>query len=170
MPRSTHFDWFVAQYKPNSCFIAKKNLEQQGITTFLPLIETTKIKSNTFLTVLTPLFPGYVFLSFNTEKIKLTTVNSTIGLQRLLISNNIPQTIPESFIHALKHRCDTIGKLLTRNKIEIGNTVEVSKGPFTKMVGLVEKIDTQKRITLLFEIMGQKTKTSISEADLKVLA
>ena len=162
-------DWFVAQCKPNSCFKAKKNLDRQGVATFLPLIETTRRKPKEFLTELKPLFPGYLFLSFDAEKIKITTINSTIGLQRLLVLNNIPQTIPRNFVKALKLRCDKNGKLLTGEELKIGSNVEVLKGPFAKMVGMVEKIDSHKRITLLFEILGQKAKMTIPNKELRVL-
>ena len=169
MNRYVTSNWFVAQYKPNSFFVAKKNLENQGIETFLPLIEMTKRKAARFLTELKPLFPGYIFISFNVQNFEWRSINNTVGLSRLIVLNNIPQTIPETFISSLKLRCDYKGKLMTGNKVTVGRKVEVLKGPFAKMIGSVEKIDPQERVTLLFEILGRKTKTTVSNSEVKIV-
>ena len=161
--------WFVAQYKPNACFIAKKNLEKQGVGTFLPLVESTKRKTSRFLSELKPLFPGYIFISFNQNYFRWRTINSTIGLSRLLVFNDTPQPVPEDFIRCLKLRCDFNHRLLHNHSLETGSRVEVMKGPFTKMIGSIEKIDPKKRVTLLFEILGRKTSTNLSIADLKIV-
>ena len=51
-----YLDWFVIQYKPNSSATAKRNLERQGVKTFMPLIEITERKHSKFVTALKPLF------------------------------------------------------------------------------------------------------------------
>ena len=58
-------EWFVIQLKPNSHHQANKNLNQQGFKTFLPLHEITLRKASRFVKSTKPLFPGYMFVSFN---------------------------------------------------------------------------------------------------------
>ena len=169
MSKSLSSNWFVAQYKPNSFLLAKRNLEKQGVITFLPLIDITRRSSSRFFTDAKPLFPGYIFVSFNLGSFKWTSINYTIGLNKLIMKNNIPQNVPEQFINSLKLRCDDTGKIMKGNMVKIGKKVEVLQGPFAKMVGSVEKIDPEERITLLFQILGQQTKTIISNKDIKLL-
>ena len=156
--------WFVAQYKPNSDLIAKKNLERQGISTFMPLVELTRRKKETFLTEKKPLFPGYIFISFDEKEIHWSVINSTLGINRLLVNNNTPQIIPQTIIKTLKARCDSSGKLLKR-VIETGSRVQVVKGPFSKIIGKIETINTEKRLSFLYEILGRQTKITLPKSD-----
>ena len=43
------------------------------------------------------------------------------------------------------------------------------KGPLTSMVGSIEKIDPGDRVTILFDILGHKTKTTLSNKDIKAV-
>ena len=159
--------WFVAQYKQNSHLIAKRNLENQGVNTFLPLVEITKRNNTKFLSKLKPLFPGYIFVSFNLEFFDWAKLNNTIGLGRLLVSNMTPETVPKNFIDNLKVRCDLNGLLLGEDKLKIGSKVEILKGPFASMIGSIERLEPQERVSLLFEIMGRKTRTTVSARDIE---
>lgn len=158
--------WYAAQFKPNSCFFAKRNLENQGFKTFLPLIEVTKRRSSKFCKEIKPLFPGYIFVSFDLNTFNWNAVNNTIGMSKLVAINNVPQSVPVNFISSLRVRCNYRGILLTGTQQELGTEVKVLRGPFASMIGLVEKIDPKDRITLLFEMLGRKAKVSVSNTDL----
>ena len=159
-------NWYAAQFKPNSCFLAKRNLENQGFKTFLPLMEVTKRRGAKFCKEIKPLFPGYIFVSFDLNTFNWNAVNNTIGLSKLVAVNNVPQSVPGNFIYLLRARCNYRGILSTGTKRELGTTVEVLRGPFSNMIGLVEKIDPKDRITLLFEMLGRKAKVSVSNTNL----
>ena len=159
--------WFVAQYKANSFFIAKKNLEKQGLKTFLPLIQITGRNKTRFTSQFTPLFPGYIFIFFNGSFHRWEAINNTIGLSRLITSNKIPQKLPDDFINNLKKRCSIEGHLILGKSLKTGDKAEIMKGPFTSMVGSIENIDPRDRVTILFDILGRKTKTILSNNDIK---
>ena len=161
--------WYVAQYKRNSYLLAVKNLENQGLKTFLPIMETTKRKPMNFITELAPLFPGYIFVFFDLKAFNWLSINNTIGVSKLLTNNNIPRSIPHNFITSLKKRCDENNKLIIGNEFKIGSDVEVVKGPFAKMVGSIESIDAKKRIGLLFEILGRETRISFPSDSLSYI-
>ena len=80
--------------------------------------------------------------------------------------NNVPQSVPRHFISSLRVRCNYRGILVTGTNQELGTRVEVLRGPFASMIGLVEKIDPKDRITLLFDMLGRKAKASVSNTDL----
>ena len=163
-------DWFTAQCKTNSYFLAKKNLENQGVKTFLPLIEVTQRKSSKFITALRPLFPGYIFVSFNLKNFRWTVINNTVGIVKVITADNMPQSIPSNFISYLKLRCDKNDKLVTSEELNLGKKAKILNGPFSQMIGTVENIDPQRRVTLLFELMGQKTKTLVKETHITIVS
>ena len=167
MEKTSIQPWFVAHTKPNSYNIAKKNLENQGIQTFLPLIETTKRQAQKFISELKPLFSGYIFVSFDLNTFNWSKINNTVGLNKLIMSNNRPASLPDQFIQCLKLRCDQMGKIVHKQELRFGESVEVIKGPFAELVGSIEKIDKNDRVTLLFEILGRKTSTILASSSLR---
>ena len=96
-----------------------------------------------------------------------TKLNNTIGLSRILVSNDIPESVPNNFINNLQLRCDLSGRLLRDDELKIGSKVEIIRGPFAEMIGSIESVEPKERVSLLFEIMGRKTRTIISNKDIE---
>ena len=153
--------WFVAQLKPNSHFIAKKNLEAQDFKTFLPLEEVTLRKTSKFIKSVKPFFPGYIFVCFDSSNKRWTNINSTLGITRLITLKNDPHPISTEFILSLKKRCNEENILKFEKELSLGEKVKLTKGPFANLVGIVDKIDPKERITILFDVMGQSVKTNL---------
>jgi transcriptional antiterminator RfaH len=152
-------EWFILQFKSNSHHQAKTNLTRQGFETFLPLNETTSRKASRFITTTQPLFPGYMFISFDRAENKWHRINNTYGVSRLVTFNSILQSIPNTFINNLMLRCDLSAKLLSSKKFKKGDQVKILNGPFANFIANVEKYETDQRIWLLLDLMGRKTKT-----------
>ena len=49
-----------------------------------------------------------------------------------------------------------------------GDRVEVISGPFVNFVATVEKIDAQRRVWILMELMGQGTRVKVQPEQLKL--
>ena len=101
--------WFLAQFKPNSHRIAERNLTQQGFQTFLPMQERTTQRRGKFITSLAPLFPGYLFVAFDTVQGGWRAVNSTYGISRLVSLGKEPVAVPLDLVSELMLRCDEAG-------------------------------------------------------------
>ena len=166
MPNSSEKSWFVAHCKPNACYIAKINLERQGFKTFLPQLALTKRKKTEFQRELTPLFPSYIFILFNMESLKWASINNTLGIKSLISADKIPQAISSNFIHSLMARCDDKGVIQTNQEIVTGQEIKINKGPFSQSIAVVDQVDAKERVTLLLNMMGQKTKVTV---DRKIL-
>jgi transcriptional antiterminator RfaH len=156
--------WFLAQLKPNGAQIAKRNLERQGFETFLPLEETTQQRAGRFVTVRRPLFPGYIFVAFSAVQGCWRAINSTQGITRLVSFGRAPAPVPSGLVGGLQLRCDSMGKL-----VATGDAVTFTKGPFTDFVGEVEKIDTDRRVWVLMDLMGGQTRVKAEEAQLRAV-
>lgn len=161
--------WFLAQLKPNSAQIAKRNLERQAFETFLPLEETTQQRSSRFVTARRPLFPGYIFVAFSAAQGCWRTVNSTQGITRLVSFGRAPAPVPDGLVDGLKARCDSMGKLVAASALATGDAVTFTKGPFSDFVGEVEKIDADRRVWILMDLMGGQTRVKAEEAQLRAV-
>ncbi len=151
-------EWFILQFKPNSHHQASKNLNRQGFETFLPLHDTTSRKASRFITTNQPLFPGYMFITFDKAESKWHKINNTYGVSRLVTFNAILKPIPTTFVNNLMKRYDSSGKLLPIKKLKKGDQVKVLKGPFANFIATVETYETDQRIWILMDLMGRKTK------------
>lgn len=151
-------EWFILQFKSNSHHLAVKNLNRQGFDTFLPLYNTTLRKTSRFVASNKPLFPGYMFISFDKSKSKWHKINNTYGVSRLITFNSILKSIPTTFVENLMMRYDLSGNLLPVEKLKKGDQVKVLKGPFANIIATVEKYEDDQRIWILMDLMGRMSK------------
>ncbi len=162
--------WYLVQFKPNCHQLATRNLRRQGFETFLPLQEITKRKPSKFTTQLRPLFPGYMFVSFNLtqdpSQVSWQKINSTMGVSRLVSSNGRPRPVPLELITNLMLRCDKSGKLSPATLFKQGEYVQFLNGPFANFIAKVEKTDALQRVWVLLDAMGQITRVQAKPGQL----
>lgn len=159
--------WFLAQLKPNCASIAVKNLTRQGFQSFLPQEEVGKRRSGKFVTVRQPLFPGYLFVAFDKALGHWRKVNSTFGITRLVSFTNEPAQVPLELISQLMLRCDQRGMLLSPKLVKPGDHVTVTQGPFAEFVGEVETIAPDRRVWVLMDFMGGRTRVALQAEQLR---
>ena len=159
--------WFLAQLKPNSLKIAERNLKRQGFRTFLPVEEVTKRAKSKFVTAERPMFPGYIFVSFDATKGGWRAINSTNGITRLVSFGKDPAPVPLDIISGLLLRCDVQGKLMSPMLLNPGDQVAMTHGPFADFVAEVEKIEPDRRVWVLLDIMGGQTRIAVGADQLR---
>ncbi len=167
IPKSS-LNWFFVQLKPNRYIIAQKNLERQGFETFLPLEERVLLHAGKYVKLRKPLFPGYMFVAFDITQGVWRAVNSTYGVTRLVSFGTEPAEIPFELVSLLKQRCDIRGVLLPSKSFRPGDKVTITKGPFTSFVAEVEKVDPERRVWVLMDLMGGKARVEMSPDQLWV--
>ena len=160
--------WFLAQLKPNCDHIAQRNLTRQGFLSFLPREETTRRVKDHFITALRPLFPGYIFVAFNAAVGHWRTVNSTFGITRLVSFGSQPSTVPPGIVSQLLLRCDAEGVLLPPRRLQPGDQVCLTTGPFANFAAEIEKIAPDKRIWVLMDFMGGRTRVLVDPEQVRL--
>ena len=160
--------WYLIQFKPNSHRLAERNLHRQGFETFLPVQKVTRRKASRFVSDLKPLFPGYMFVSVNSNLVPWCTINSTIGVSKLVSCEGKPKPLPLQLISGLMLRCDASGTLLAPESLNEGDSVEMLTGPFANFITTVDTIDSAQRIWVLFDFMGQKTRMQVAADQLQL--
>ena len=160
-------DWYLIQFKPNSHRLAERNLQRQKFETFLPMQKITKRKESRFVSDFKPFFPGYMFVSVNSEMAPWRTINSTMGVSKLVNFGGKPNPLPLQLITALKLRCDASGTMLPLNSFTRGDHIEILTGPFANFIATVDTIDPKQRIWVLLEFMGQKTRMQTNPDQLR---
>ncbi len=114
-----------------------------------------------FTTRLQPLFPGYFFVALDTERGPWRAVNSTYGVTKLVSFGGFPTPVPRDLVSQLMTRCAADGRLLPLPAIEPGDTLHLKSGPFAEFVATVERIDPERRVWVMLELMGRTTRISV---------
>ena len=159
--------WFLAQIKPNARKIAERHLARQKFETFLPLIEQTVRQNGRFVQSHKPLFPGYIFIRFDTGKGSWRSINSTQGITKLVSFGQVPAPVPDSLITQLRTRCDQDGVIAPAPDLNVGDNVTVTQGPFSDFMAEVLDMDEDQRVWLLIDLMGRQTRVAVRRQDIR---
>ena len=156
-------NWSLVQLKPRGHRLAKANLERQGFKTFLPLQNVTKRSAHKFVDRNVPLFPGYMFVELDTAQNAWRKVNSTLGVARIVSLGGTPTHVPNEIVNGFISRCDGEGILRPTQGFEVGQDVEVLRGPFANLVAKVEEISSDQRVWILIDLLGQSSRISLAK-------
>ena len=160
--------WFLAQLRPNSLRLALDNLGRQGFVAFCPRHIETRRRAGRFIDVEAPLFPGYIFVTFDPETAPWRAINNTRGVSRLVaFGGSSPTPVPDLLIQALMARCDSAGALMPETQFAAGEIVHVIGGPFADFAARVETMAAQARVWVLLDIMGRETRVALDAAQLQ---
>ena len=166
LQRKNIMDWYLIQTKNNAHMIARDNLKNQDFEVFLPLVLKTVRKAKKFVTKEIPLFPGYILIGSKMENVPWNSVNATRGVVKAVSFDGKYRPIDEKIVKALKLRCDPNNVIDPSCNIKVGDQVKIQNGPFSEFICEVEKIDSNKRVWLLIEIMKQKITSEINLVDI----
>ena len=156
-------NWYLVQLKPNGHRLAKVNLERQGFKTFLPLQNVTTRSAHKFVDRHVPLFPGYMFVELDTAQNAWRKVNSTLGVARIVSLGGTPTPVPNDIVNEFISRCDNDGILRPTLGLEVGQDVQVLRGPFANFVAKVEEISPDQRVWILIDLLGQSSRISVTK-------
>lgn len=161
--------WFLARLKPNCANIADKSLMRQGFETFLPQQVKTRHRNGKFVTTLWPPLSSYNFVALDMARGLWRNVNSTYGITRLVSFGKEPTAVSLDLVPQFIRRCDTKGKLLPRKLLNPGDQVTLTTGPFANFVAKVEAIAPDRRLWVLMDLMGGKTRVAVAAEQLRAL-
>lgn len=144
--------WYVVETHPRKESYAERHLRNQGYRTFCPRL--TKLAKVGRVRRLTnePLFPGYLFVSFDLQSHGWRSINGTRGVRGLLAANPYhPNPMP---VCVMKKLFADDGFEFSEAEISPGSSVKFVSGPLIDRVAIVHSLPSRTRVSLLLEIMG----------------
>lgn len=148
--------WFAVQSQCHREAGAAIQLRNQGFGVFLPLRTRTCRHARRIDIRLVPFFPGYLFVALDLGRDRWRSVNSTYGVQRLVMTGGEgrPMPVPTGIIEALHREADARGCLVADDRLRVGEPVRILAGPFSDVVGELVQLDESGRIRVLVELLG----------------
>jgi transcriptional antiterminator RfaH len=146
---------YVAQTLPRKEEVARQNLARQRFASFLPRYKVTRQHARQRYDVLTPLFPGYIFVRFNPEEAPWRSINGTMGVLGLVgprLARPVP--MPANAIDNIMARCRNGIMTSLLECLEPGAVMRVISGPFADQLVTIEALDGRERVRVLLNILG----------------
>jgi transcriptional antiterminator RfaH len=152
--------WFVTQTHPHCEAKASIHLARQGFATYLPRYLKRRRHARRVEQTAAPLFPRYLFVSINLATQRWLSIDSTIGVSRLVCNCEVPTPVPQPVIEAIRRREDAHGyvQLLQRPQFAPGDKVRVIDGVLDGCCGLYEGMSSGERIAILLDLLGRKVR------------
>ena len=159
----TAAQWHLLLCKPNQNHIAFRNLKRLGFDLFMPRHLVERRLKGRVLRELRPVFGGYLFLNMKPSEPRWYDAKTASGVSKI-IGHGVggPSVVPADIISGLIQRCDPDGLLQdTVNNFSEGDKVRIIDGPFANFITSIEKIDPDRRIHVLLELMGRPTRVLV---------
>lgn len=138
---------------------AKKGLEDQIETIFVPTEEVVEIKKGAKVTSERQFFPGYVLIKMQLTDEIWHLVRHTPKVSGFLGAKGKPTRVGPSEVERIMAQVEEgVQKPKSTITFEVGEQVRVSEGPFMSFSGLVEEVDEEKqRLKVSVSIFGRST-------------
>lgn len=141
-------NWFVLQTKPFKEAIVEKLLYEAGIQVYCPRYKDEEGRIHS-------LFPCYEFVNFNFPR-EYRLVRFTRGVRRVVGNEAGPIPVEATVIQTIKAR-EVEGFVVLEEELpppEIGDLVEVVKGPFKGIRGIFSRLITgEQRVLILLNYL-----------------
>jgi transcriptional antiterminator RfaH len=162
--------WYVVQTHPRAENKAALHLARQGFVAYMPRYLKRRRHARKVDTVAAPLFPRYLFVAVDMASQRWRSIQSTIGVARLVSHGDEPTAMTDTVIDELKRRESEAGfiQLLARS-FKPGEPIRVCDGVFSACLGLYECMADAERVAVLLDLLGRKVRV-VMDTDLVTAA
>jgi transcriptional antiterminator RfaH len=108
-----------------------------------------------------------VSIEFATQR--WLSIESTVGVTRLVRDGERPAPVPQHVIDGLKRREDADGfvQLDHRPRFSLGDKVRVVGGTFCDSIGIYEGMSSRERVAILLELLGRKVRVVLDNQNVE---
>ncbi|WP_147095017.1 transcription termination/antitermination protein NusG [Roseovarius sp. TE539] len=164
--RSSQFipsEWHLLLCKPNRNHIAMRNLNRLRLDLFMPQHVTERRWRGRVRPETRPIFAGYIFFSNSDNGARWDRIQNAPGVARIIgFGGAGPARVPTDLVAGLMQRCDESGLLRPEQGFSVGDEIRIAAGPFRDFISTIEHIDAEKRIHVLLDMLGRKTRVTLT--------
>ena len=160
-PLPTGLRWYVLKTKPRNEERAHNYLEQNGINTFLPLMETSSFNAGNGAKKVKPLFPSYLFAQFDLMQ-NYPLVKWGKGVNKILGFGKYPTPIADEVLSIIQSRTDESNIVKKAYHLNENDCIRIVSGPLKDLLGLFEHwVADSGRVRVLLNLIGYQPKVEL---------
>jgi transcriptional antiterminator RfaH len=152
--------WYAVLTKPRNEEIAQLHLHLKNIKVFYPkLFVPVATKSGRHVVAL---FPNYLFVNIDLTSTEYCQVVWCRGVKRLVSFGGMPSAVEDNVIDFIREQADPSGLIIAKSNLKIGDEVQIAKGPFKGLVGIIqEPPDTKSRVRVLMSMLSRHVQVEV---------
>lgn len=152
MAEQAELEWYVVRSKPHQESSVASNLSRAGIEVLYPRIREVKRIRRKIQSVITPLFPGYLFARFCLSQSRI--VMYATGVRNLVSFGHVPATVHSEIIDGIRERLQDGVVELKAPSFTRGEVVRIKEGPLCGLEAVFEReMIGQQRAMLLMKTL-----------------
>lgn len=159
--------WYLLYCKRGQLLRAQEHLVRQEVNCLSPIITLEKIIRGKRTSVSEPLFPNYLFVEFDPERIHTTTISATRGVSHFVRFGALPTQIPLQVIAELQAHSDE--HYVDPETPQPGDTVLITDGVFEGLHAIYTEPDGEARSMLLLNLINKQVNQSIDNRQFQKL-
>lgn len=151
--------WYLAYCRPREEGRAYQHLKNQGVESYYPMVEVTRLVKGKRTARMEPMFPSYLFVNVDLETFPATRLNSTRGLRHIIRFGGQWTTIPKELVFNLMCHEDSDELRSKLSKMpNCGDKVLIHDGPFQGLEAIYQEPDGDKRSILLLDMLQSEVR------------
>jgi transcriptional antiterminator RfaH len=159
--------WACARLEPRRERIALHHLALAGFATYLPRLRERRLSHGRRIEVRPPLFPGYCFLTVETQ---WYSARWSIGVIGLIMDGIKPARVADQIIDDIRKReRNGLVELPRRAGFKAGDRVKVLQGPLAGHLGLYAGQRPHERVLVLLALLGAEQRVELPKDAVEVV-
>jgi len=153
--------WYLVHSKPDQESVAVLTLQWLGVEAFCPQLRQLKTIRRRNETVISPLFPGYLFSKFDLAT-EFCRVNYAPGVGNVVTFGSLPALVDEETIASIKARIQNGYVHLQSPSSQVGQVGRMNEGPFLNLEAVFEEdLSGSQRVALLLKTVSSQARAII---------
>jgi transcription antitermination factor NusG len=157
--------WYAIWTRSRHEQAVRDQLERKGYEAFLPTVTRWSRWKDRRKQIDWPLFPGYCFARFDSEK-RLAVLTCS-GVASIVSFNGDIAPIPDQEIEAIRRLVESDLQYDPCPLIREGEMVEVVHGPLKGVTGRLTRKGAHARLVLAVDLIGQAVSVEVDASDIK---
>jgi transcription antitermination factor NusG len=158
--------WYGVRTRSNQEKLVAAILDSKGYEQYLPLYRQRRRWSDRVVTMEVPLFPGYVFCRFDSQR--RSPVISTLGVVSIIGFGNDPAPIPDAEIEAIERVLRSGAGAEPHPFLRIGQRVRVNQGALKDVEGILVRKKSDWRLVVSVSILQRSVSVEIDSSWISV--
>ncbi len=144
---------------------------RQGYEVYLPSCRRWRRHARRREIVQRPLFPSYLFVSFDVEYARWRSIFSTVGVASLICNGSLPTRVPKGVVEAIRdaEKAGYFDYTTIVCRLKAGDQVRVARGPFADLVGRLQSAVSGDRVRVLLEILGRQAPIELALSEVEAV-
>ena len=160
--------WTAAYTKPRCEKVVKDYCDRHDITCYLPLRRKAQRYQRRTVETFLPMFPGYVFVQLD-GSIQTTLLQSHRVIHTLPLDdqqeNHLIQDLND--LQQLEQLAQE-AEIIIKPELVPGKPILIASGPLQGTTGIIERRQSQTRITVNIDLLGQSASVEVDAGDLEI--